>query len=170
MMLPWMRLPEPLPPTIRPVLPVWPEIKLPGGVPGVAVRPPITQLETPLLRFTTAFGLLPRATVPLTSVPMQLPCTVWLDPPNRPTPPPLLAEMILRPATVVPATRLFEPLIKTPRSLCTRANVPVTSVPMRLPCTMFPEPSAMSTPSPILPEIRLRAAGVVPPTVLLDEP
>ena len=164
MILPSMRLPELPVPRITPVLPLLPEIKFPGGVPGVVVSPPMTLLAVPLTS-TPTFGL-PKATVPVTSVPMKLPCTV-LDPPNRSTPR-LLVEMMLRAATIAPPTTLFEPQTKTPRSEFPRASVPVISVPMRLPCAIFRVPVKNWTPSPMFPEIRLRAAGVMPPTVLFD--
>ena len=164
-MLPWMTFAcAELPPSHTPTVPL-PEIKLPGGVPGVAVSPPMTLLEVPLV-FTPTFGL-DRTTVPVTSVPIKLPCTVLLDPLNRSTPR-LFADITLRASTVVPPTRQFEAFIKTPRSVFPRGSVPVTSVPMKLPCTVFPVPPN-ETPSPMFPEIRLRASGVVPPTVLLDD-
>ena len=54
----------------------------------------------------------------------------------------------------------------TPRWVFPRATLPVTSVPIKLPCTtLFGASNA--TPSPMFPEIRLRAPGVVPPMVLL---
>ena len=52
-----------------------------------------------------------------------------------------------------------------------RAPVPAAFVPIKLPCTRFPSALSppMITPSLELPEIRFRAAGVVPPIVLLAE-
>src|SRR5262249_36761347 len=47
-------------------------------------------------------------------------------------------------------------------------SVPATSVPIKLPCTVLPEPFPSPTPEPIFPEIKLRASGVVPPTVQFD--
>ena len=98
---------------------------------------------------------------------MKLLCTVWLDPPNRSTPRPF-AEMMLRALTVVPPMRSFEPPSIMPLSVFPRARVPVTSVPIRLPCTMFPVPP-IEMPEPIFPEIKLRASGVVPPITLFEE-
>ena len=47
--------------------------------------------------------------------------------------------------------------------------MPVTSVPMKLPCTTFPYTvPVIRTPSPPLPEMTLRAPGAVPPIVLSD--
>src|SRR5438874_5314290 len=150
MILPWMAFPcAVLPATHTPAVP-FPEIRLPGGVPGVAVRPPMTLLEVPLV-FTPTFGL-DRTTVPVTSVPIKLPWTVLSSPLNRSTPRPF-ADITLRASTVVPPTRQFEALIKTPRSVFPRGSVPVTSVPMKLPCTVFPVPPN-ETPSPMFPEIR----------------
>ena len=122
--LPWMKLPELSNPTITPVLPALPEIKLPGGAPGVAARPPMRLLDTPPLIFKPPFGL-ERAIVPVTSVPMKLPWTVLLDPPFRSTPR-LFADIMLRASTVVPPMRVFTPVLKTPRSVFPKARVPVT--------------------------------------------
>ena len=46
-------------------------------------------------------------------------------------------------------------------------TVPLSSVPMKFPCTRFPDAPLcqMKTPSPLLPEITFRASAVVPPTV-----
>ena len=81
---------------------------------------------------------LPTAAVPLLFVPMKLPPMVL--PVELPISMPfwLLPEMTLRaPAGVPPIVLLEPPSIITP-SLLPRATVPVTSVPMKSPCTMFP--------------------------------
>jgi hypothetical protein len=46
--------------------------------------------------------------------------------------------------------------------------VPLISVPIKLPCTVLPEPFPSPIPEPVFPEIKLRASGVVPPIVQFD--
>jgi hypothetical protein len=80
--------------------------------------------------------------------------------------------MTFRAAAVVPPIVLFaDPkFIKTPSETFATATVPVTSVPMKLPCTRLPERvPPMEIPGPLLPEMRLRAPGAVPPIVWLEE-
>jgi hypothetical protein len=57
----------------------------------------------------------------------------------------------------------------TPLKPLPRASFPPFFVPTRLPRTLLPVLPRMETPSSLLPEIRFRAAGEMPPTVVLDE-
>ena len=118
---------------------------------------------------------LPRGFVPVTSVPMKLPCTRFpvegllsITTPYLPLP-----EMMFRAAAVVPPTVLSGALESTtPSPTLPTAWVPETSVPMKLPCTRFPDAPPfgpkMTTPNAPLPEMRLPAPAAVPPIVLLD--
>ena len=79
------------------------------------------------------------------------------------------AALLVPPIVVVVA--VLESAIPAP--LLGRMAVPFLSVPMKLPCTRFPEPPVMEMPcelkSPkglLLAEITFRAAGVVPPMML----
>ena len=79
--------------------------------------------------------------------------------------------MTLRAAAAVPPTvLLFEPKTATPELMLPSATVPLTSVPMKLPRTrlLLAFTPSMRTPCPPLPEMTLRSAAVVPPTVLFD--
>ena len=51
-----------------------------------------------------------------------------------------------------------------------KAALPVTVVPMRLPMMVLASLLSTMTPPPVLPEMRLRAATVVPPMVVGPEP
>jgi hypothetical protein len=76
--------------------------------------------------------------------------------------------MRFRAAGVVPPIMLFaDPkLMITPSDAFPTAVLPVTSVPMKLPCTTLPERvPPMEIPGPLLPEMMLRAPGAVPPIV-----
>ena len=78
-------------------------------------------------------------------------------------------EITLRAPGVMPPMVLLalaEILIPVPLP---RSADPVRSVPMKLPLHRFPVPPKRATPV-VLFEIRLRAAGVVPPMMLLDDP
>jgi hypothetical protein len=133
---------------------------LPGGVPGVAVRPPMSVFVPPLRK--TAFAGA-RALVPVTSRPMKFPCTRLPSPLLTSTPlkPPLPA-MMLRAATLVPPITLLLERTSIAVPVCVIAFPPVTSVPMKFPSTTLPVPLRMTIPV-ALPEMRFRAAAVVPP-------
>ncbi len=139
----------------------------PADVPPMVLLAAVT--NTPWLLF-------PKLSVPVRSVPMKLPCTVFpvvaKDTPGSPAP--VWPAMTLPAPGVVPPTVLLMALarISTPVSPLGKAAVPAALVPMKFPWMMFPvEPATeISTPSEPLPEIRLRAAGVVPPMRLLAEP
>ena len=109
--VPVMSAPTVLPLTIvpfkmsKPTMPL-PEMRLPGGVPGLVVSPPM--MAPSLLTPTFRLGM---AIVPVRSVPMKLPCTASLLPTASPR---LLPEIILRAAVVFPPIRL-PPLLATPR-------------------------------------------------------
>ena len=108
------------------------------------------------------------AVVPETSVPMKLPCTRFSDGPAVIViPRQILPEMTLRAPAFVPPTVLPCPPREIPATL-PRAAVPVTSVPIRFPCTKFPVGSnpEIVMPFPSLPEIKFLASGTVPPIVL----
>ena len=151
--------------TLKPTPPL-PEIRFPGGAPGVVERPPMTLLE-PALMLIPEFGL-GKATVPVRSVPIKLPCTLFSKPLPREIPR-LLAAIMLRAASVSPPMELAMPSFSTPTPVFPRERVPVTSVPMKFPCTPLSVPPTIETPTPIFPEIRLRASGVVPPIVLFEK-
>ncbi len=128
-----MRLPaKVLPGAVLPLsampAPLLPEMTLPGGWPGTVASPP-TRLFA-VLCMKTPTPLLPRSTVPVTSVPMKLPCTV-LPPLKRRTPSLALPLRRLRAAAVVPPTRVFvAPPTLTPVAPLPRSRVPLLSVPM----------------------------------------
>ena len=128
----------------------------------------MTLLELPVSKLMPPFPP-GRPTVPVMFVPMKLPCTVLFEAVPKAIWRPL-PEMTLRASTVVPPMRAFVDPAPTATPTCpfAKARVPVTSVPIKLPCTVLPEPPPRPTPSPIFPEIRLRAAGVVPPMVQFD--
>src|SRR5215207_1923485 len=72
--------------------------------------------------------------------------------------------MTLAAPEAVPPTVLPEPpkSISTPWTSLPRGMTPFFRLPMRLPCILLPEPVIL-TPSPSLPEMRLRASGRVSP-------
>src|SRR5215207_10598451 len=67
-----------------------------------------------------------------------------------------------------PTVLLDEPIC-TPSRVLPRASVPVAVVPIKLPCIVFPSLEAITRPLK-LPEMRLRAAGEVPPMRLAPPP
>src|SRR5262245_60871444 len=95
-----------------------------------------------------------------------------------------LNEWIATPAALLNAITLPSPALDPPIELASEAperpsvmsipgpvlgtvSVPVTSVPMKLPWTTFMEDAfEMPTPKAEFPEMRLRAAAVLPPIVL----
>src|SRR3990170_6476648 len=97
--------------------------------------------------------------------------------PDTDTPAGLLKAMVLASPGAVPPTVLLDASkINTPSPPLPREPVPFLSVPMRLPSTLLlvtvgptreVNGSTIETPAPKLPERTLRAAEVVPPTVLL---
>ena len=122
--------------TLLEPVPIWmpvplPEMTLPGGIPGVEVSPPICVAEA--AKSTSTPVLPPSATVPVTSVPMKLPCIrvraamdSWM---------PGLPSIILRACAVVPPIRASSLCCTiTPWPLATAA-VPFRSVPIKFPCT-----------------------------------
>ena len=70
----------------------------------------------------------------------------------------------------MPPIRLLSalPVMRTPSQVAQGTTVPVTSVPMRLPCTLFPVVPAewITTPQTLCPEITLPAPAAAPPTTL----
>src|SRR5215210_7050018 len=90
-----------------------------------------------------------------------------------PTPISWLNAMTLRAEVPPPMALLDESTTDTPSELLPRAPAPLAAVPIRLPWTLLPpdrNPASpeMNTPASPLPEMTLRAASEVPPTVLLD--
>lgn len=73
------------------------------------------------------------------------------------------------PAAVPPIVLELENAGRMPNWPFPSAAVPVTSVPMKLPWMTLPSvpTSAIVIPSSVLPEMRFRAAAVVPPIVVL---
>ena len=140
--LPAIRLPAPTPPTVLPAAPFW--------------------MWTPACE-------LPRAAVPVTSVPSRLLRTTIPVAPLISTPLPPLPEMRLKPETVL--SLAFAPKATPSETLPTLA-VPAASVPILLPTTTFPDSPVPenSTPALTLPEIRLAAPAAVPPIVLALAP
>ncbi len=64
----------------------------------------------------------------------------------------------------VPPTRLLLPMMRTPAVALPIAPVPAAFVPMKLPSTSLLSLRSMLTPTkPLLPEMTLRAAALVPP-------
>ena len=82
------------------------------------------------------------------SVPTKLPCTVLFELPFARAIPRLFAEMMLRASTVVPPIMAFEtlPPLVVPTNTFPKARVPVTSVPIKLPCNVLPEPLPSAMP------------------------
>ena len=131
-------------------------------LPSSAVMPPTVLFD----RTThTPCWLLPRG-VPVTPTPIRLPCSRLLL--ELMLTPVKLPEMTLPAPAVVPPTVSPTPSRLTPVEF-PRAAVPWMSVPMRLPWTRFLAPPLMLTPLP-LPEMTLRASGVVPPIRLSSAP
>ena len=143
---------------------VLPEMTLPAIVVDAACRSTTTP-KPPLVS----------APVPAASTPIQLDCTTL----------PLVAASVMKmpycalpeikfryalpaPPTVLPDAPAPMPM---PTPTLPMAAVPARLVPMRLPWIWLPvEPAPpMLMPSLALPEIRLRAAAVVPPITLLAE-
>ena len=151
-------------------------------VPGVTLssssnRSP-TRLSSASSSLTPAPPLL-SSNVASISVPMKLPWTL-LAPgrsltPMMNTPCSLLPAMTLAAPSTAPPIRLSEassilmPLLPLLPPL--RNFLPVTSVPMKLPCTLLPKDSGpnMTIPWAKLPEITLRDSSVVPPIRLSFE-
>ncbi len=75
------------------------------------------------------------ATVPVTSVPIRLPCTMLLVAPalSSKTPELLFPEMTLRSDAFVPPIRLAEPVATIPKLAFGSAAVPAAFVPMKFP-------------------------------------
>ena len=129
------------------------------------VEPPIMAFAVPPLR-NTPQAPFPRAIDPLASVPMRLPWSTNSDAlPCAWIPVPRLAEMTLPAPGASPPTTLLAELMVTPMPF-PRGSAPVTSVPMKFPWILWPDPNSVSTPSWPLPEMRLRSAGAVPPMML----
>ena len=88
---------------------------------------------------------------------------------DRHTPTAPLNAMTLPWPGAVPPTKTSGPCaITTPSLPLPRGSVPVTSVPMKFPCTKLSKtaesaPSPTTTPNTLFPEITLRSAGVAPP-------
>ena len=103
------------------------------------------------------------ATVPVESVPMKLPSSRLLDEPEIWMPADGLAEMKLpEPGAVPPMVFWDIPFsMRTPSMPFPRRCIPVSSGPMEFPSTTLPvvPASLISTPSPVLPEMMLRAVG-----------
>src|SRR5438876_550710 len=78
----------------------------------------------------------------------------------------VLAEITLPAPAADPPTMFPVALsIRRPWLLFPIAEAPVTSVPTKLPCTVWPEPPEIRIPVFEFPETILRAAAEVPPTV-----
>jgi len=117
--------------------------------------------------------LLATSDVPVTSAPMKLPCNTLLELLTV-APPELFPEITLRAPFAVPPMEFpgaSKPMLN-PKRLLPRACVPLASVPRKFPSTtLFVEAGPVnSMPSLRLPEMTLRAVGVVPPTTLPGEP
>src|SRR6266511_4014125 len=132
------------------------------------VVPPMVFPMAPSL--TISPTMLPSAPVPAASVPMKLAETVL---PVVPTPdryrPMSLPEIRLRAAVVAPPMVFpVGPTSMPTPVLLGMAAVPAAFVPIRFPAMTLPfvpDPER-EIPVPMLPEMTLRAAVVVPPTVL----
>src|SRR5262249_31950665 len=121
---------------------------------------------------STPTMVLPTFDVPVASAPTRLPCIKQFRP--RTSTPTGLPEMTLPAPAAAPPTVLVSDWIVTPLLPLPRACVPVRSVPIRLPSIrLFGDAGPIATPAtetgPRLAEIRLRAAGVVPPMVFPDD-
>src|SRR5436305_14042293 len=129
-----------------------------------------------VLLISIPFSVLPSATFPVTSVPTMLPRMSTPDrEPLKPTPY-VLDEITLPVPGDVPPISMYDktwPIFptSTPLPLLPNAPVPLWSVPIKFPYNELPVAPAFSISTPIpFPEIRLRAAGVDPPMMLLPEP
>src|SRR5215207_7523498 len=124
---------------------------------------PVSLRVTPSLPKSIAIPTLEKMELERTRLPTPFPDTV--------TPAGLLKAMVLASPGAVPPTVLLDASpMYTPWPL-PREPVPFLSVPMRLPSTLLlitvgpirsVNGSSIETPAPKLPEMRLRAAGVVP--------
>jgi len=149
----------------RPSLPL-PPITFPAR----AVVPPIVLLGAfPMLipSFT-----LPRFAVALTFVPIKLPCTILPSALLLTAIPVLFPEIRFRANGIGPPMVLLSPpSIQIPAERLPRVAVPVTSVPIKLPCTilLWLVLPWIYRPTDPLPEIRFLAPGAQPPMMLLLE-
>ena len=149
--------------------PPFPEMRLPAPVtdPPMVLFDPLGLPELVTEVIATPWRTLPSLLAPVASVPMKLPWTrlpvaaaFVRSIPSRPLP-----EIRFRAASDGPPIVLFEEKTLKPEPPFSSAIVPVTSVPIKLPTTVFAGPS-MSRPSIALPEITLRSPVNVPPIVL----
>src|SRR2546427_8631495 len=81
-----------------------------------------------------------------------------------------LPVITLRSAAVVPPIELLRAASRDMPGPLSRATLPVTSVPIRLPTTTLPRASPPIMRLAPLPEMRFRAASVVPPIVQKLDP
>src|ERR1051326_3490531 len=140
-------------------------------LPAPVAVPPIVLLDE-LEKIDTPFPLLAKADAPVISVPIKFPCTVFDDEPEIETPSLPLPEITLpAPAAVPPIVLPVAPCKKnTPLLPLGIAILPVISVPIKFPCTIFDVALVpnISIPPPPLPEIILGAPAAVPPIILLS--
>ena len=139
-------------------------------LPAPGVVPPIVAPVTAVISIPP--NPLPRGVVPVTSVPIELPCTsvpgavmLWRSSPNEPLP----DKRFPAPMTSPPITVFGAAPILIPRSPFRSAAVPVTFVPTKFPWMRLPEAAApvIKIPERLFPEMIFRADAVVPPIRLL---
>ena len=164
-------------------MPAWrfPEMTLPGPVPGAVVTPPMVVPEA--LSISTPLWTLPTPDeTPVASRPIRLP-RIWLlsalvggskgSEFVTLTPDPRLPEMTLPAPAAVPPTTLPAALSTTPSPRLGSVAVPLAVRPIRLPRTSLPvDVSWMSMPFCALPEMRLAAdpSRLAAPMVLFEAP
>src|SRR5207253_886180 len=121
---------------------------------ALTVVPPIVLPVVPVSRVTP--GAFPSPVVPAASGPIELPSTVFDEPPVISTP------LWLLPETRFPAAAVVPPVVVP------LAAAPVLSGPMKFALTTFAlvERPSIETPAFVFPEMTLRAAPDDPPTVL----
>ena len=117
----------------------------------------------------------PTRTVPVGSVPIRLPCTMFPDVVELPIVIPLPFDEMTFPAPgTLPPIRLscdpLEPVSMKMPSPFSSGSVPDAARPIQLPWMTLSVPSRTRIPAVPLPERRLRAAAVVPPMVQPVQP
>ena len=145
-------------------------------LPSAVTVPPIVLLtELPSMPASISTPVpLPRASVPVTSVPMESSCTRSPESSSsRAMPAASLAEMILRaPAAVPPIVTPVACSSSMPSVPLPRAIVPDSSVPMKSPTIEVPGPptAAIVMPASRLAEITSPSPCAVPPIVTPEAP
>src|SRR5262245_60983076 len=125
--------------------------------------PPMTLFE-PL---TTTPSALPTANVPEPSVPIRLPATVLLLPVTT-TPARRLPEMLFISSATREPMKLFVPSTTMPLPRLATAAVRSPLIPTSQDLTWLPLPEVTRTPSPLLPDMTLRAMRLL--EVLTETP